>query len=99
MKAMTAMVKAIIGVIGYSGTLNGLSISGKLRLNLMTDIIERIYRLSAPKQAMVMMSPVFPVNNATIPIREFTISALAGVLKRGLIFPRNAGANLTLPNS
>ena len=46
-----------------------------------------------------MISPVFPVSNATIPITIFISKAFEGVLNFRWIFPRNAGANFTLPNS
>lgn len=41
-KATLAIIKAINGVNGYQGTLNGLSKSGSFFLNINNDIIEII---------------------------------------------------------
>lgn len=76
----SAITKAIRGKKGYIGTLNGRGISGRFFLNIKTEIIAKMYKAIAPKQAIVIMSPVFPVNNAIMPISIFSIKALAGVL-------------------
>ena len=74
-----AMINATAGNNGYIGTLNGRSISGSDFLNRKNEIIEIIYSESAPKHAMVMISPVFPVMRATIPINILNMRAAAGV--------------------
>ncbi|HIO67880.1 MAG TPA: hypothetical protein EYN41_06055, partial [Flavobacteriales bacterium] len=55
-----AMSKATAGNRGYMGTLKGRSISGSFLLRANREIIATIYKLKAPKQAMVMISPVLP---------------------------------------
>jgi hypothetical protein len=42
--------------------------------------METIYNTNAPKQAIVIISAVFPVNNATMPMSILTTSAFVGVL-------------------
>jgi len=79
----TAINNAINGKKGYIGTRKGRGISGEFFLNIKTEIIAKMYNAMAPKQAMVMMSPVFPVNKAMMPISIFKTSALAGVLNLG----------------
>ena len=74
------MIKATIGNTGYHGVLNGRSRSGCLRLNTISEIIEKIYKVKAPKTDMVMISAVLPVSKAIIPTIIFTSKALAGVL-------------------
>ena len=80
MNAMTAITKAMIGVIGNKGTLNGLTRSGSFFLRTSNEIIDMIYKLRAPKHAIVIISPVLPVSKAIIPIPILTINATAGVL-------------------
>src|SRR5437667_2101310 len=95
----TAMINAINGKKGYIGTLNGLSNCGSFFLNRSNAIMDTIYNVNAPKTEMVMISDVFPVSKAIIPIAIFTSNAFDGVRNRGWIFPKKAGANFTLPNS
>ena len=76
----TAIVRAINGNAGYRGTLNGLTSVGSDFLSLITEIIEIMYKESAPNTEMVMISAVFPVSKATMPMIIFTINAFAGVL-------------------
>ena len=92
-------MSATRGNIGYTGTLNGRANRGSVFLNRNNAIIETIYKVSAPNTEIVMISDVFPVSNAIIPITILTSNAFAGVRNRGWIFPKNAGANFTLPNS
>ena len=73
------MINAMMGNKGYIGTLNGLSNCGSFFLNLSNEIIDTIYRVKAPKTEMVMISDVFPVSRAIIPIAMFTRSAFEGV--------------------
>ena len=61
--------------------------------------MEIIYKVSAPKTAIVIISPVLLVNKAAIPRIIFTISALVGVENLVFIFPRNFGAKFIFPNS
>ena len=56
--ATVAITNAATGKTGYKGTLNGLSKSGSFRRNTSKETIETMYKVSAPKQAMVMISPV-----------------------------------------
>ena len=94
-----AITKAITGKAGYIGTLKGLSNCGSFFLNRNNAIIDTIYKVNAPKTEIVMISAVFPVSKAIIPIAIFTSNAFDGVRNRRCIFPKNAGANFTLPNS
>ena len=73
------MINAMIGNKGYIGTLNGLSNCGSFFLSLSNEIIDTIYRVKAPKTEMVMISDVFPVSRAIIPMAMFTSSAFDGV--------------------
>ena len=73
------MINATIGNNGYMGTLNGLSNCGSFLLNLSNEIIDTIYRVKAPKTEMVMISDVFPVSRAIIPMAMFISSAFDGV--------------------
>ena len=73
------MINATFGNNGYIGTLNGLSNCGSFFLSLNNETIETIYRVKAPKTEMVMISDVFPVSKAIIPIPMFTNSAFDGV--------------------
>ena len=83
-----AIDSANIGKMGYIGTLNGLFISGSFLGKAKKAIMEMMYSVSAPKHAMVMISPVFPVSKAKIPMAMFTMSAFAGVLVLGCTFPK-----------
>ena len=73
------MINAMTGNKGYIGTLNGLSNWGSFFLNLSNEIIDTIYRVKAPKTEIVMISDVFPVRRAIIPIAIFTNNAFDGV--------------------
>ena len=79
-KAIKAITNAKIGNNGNKGTLKGLCKSGSFLRKAKNDAIETMYKDKAPKQAMVMISPVFPVQRAKIPTSIFTINATAGVL-------------------
>ncbi len=83
MRAMVEIVIAKSGKSGYSGTLNGRSILGSSLLSLNNDTIDIIYSVSAPKQAIVIISAVLPDKIATIPINALTNKAFAGVLYLG----------------
>lgn len=98
-KETTAITRATTGKAGYIGTLKGRSICGSFFLSRKRAIMDMMYSVNAPKTEMVMISAVFPVSKAIIPIPIFTNKAFDGVRNRGWIFPRNAGADLTLPNS
>ena len=78
------MTSATTGKKGYSGTLKGLSSPGSVRLRRNNEIMEIIYKVRAPKTEMTIISRVFLFNRSsvTIPIAEFTRSAIAGVLNR-----------------
>jgi hypothetical protein len=95
----TAMINAMIGVAGKNGTRNGLARSGSVLRSLRIDTIDMIYSINAPRTENVMISPVFPARSAHIPMTVLNTNALAGVKNRGLISPRNRGANPTRPNS
>ena len=82
-KEKTEINNATTGKYGYQGTLKGRNNCGSFLLNCNNAIIETMYRVSAPKTEMVMISEVLPVSNATIPINIFISKALAGVRKRG----------------
>ena len=97
--ATTAMNKAMRGKKGYIGTRNGRGKSGKFFLNNSTEIIAKMYKAMAPKQAMVIISPVLPVNKAIIPINIFNSNALEGVLNFGCMRPNTSGMQPVLPNS
>lgn len=75
----TAITNAITGKAGYIGTLKGRSNCGSVFLSRSNAIIDTIYNVSAPKTEMVMISDVFPVSNAIMPIAIFTSNALDGV--------------------
>ena len=75
----TPMNNAAIGKNGYIGTLKGLGNSGSFLLRRSNAIIDTIYNVRAPKTEMVMISAVFPVTNATIPIAIFISKAFDGV--------------------
>ena len=79
-KHTLAMSKATAGNRGYMGTLKGRSISGSFFLSANKEIIATIYKVKAPKQAMVMISPVLPVSKAMMPMIIFTTRAFDGVL-------------------
>ena len=98
-KDTRAITKAITGKAGYIGTLKGRSNCGSFFLNRNKAIIDTIYKVNAPNTEMVIISAVFPVSKAIIPIAIFTSNAFDGVRKPEWIFPRKAGADLTLPNS
>ena len=98
-KATVAIANASAGNVGNRGTLKGLSIWGSFLRSAKNDSIETMYRTRAPKQAMVMISPVLPVNSATMPTSMFTISAVTGVRNFLCTFPKIPGAYPTLPNS
>ena len=53
--------------------------AGSFFLNCKNAIIDTIYNVNAPNTEMVMISDVFPVSNAMIPITIFTSNALEGV--------------------
>ena len=74
-----AMIRAITGKKGYIGTLKGLSNCGSFFLNRNSAIIDIIYNVNAPKTEIVMISDVFPVSNAMMPIAIFTNNAFDGV--------------------
>ena len=78
-----AITNAMIGKNGYIGTRKGLASEGSFLRNINTAIIAKIYNMIAPKQAIVMISPVLPVNNAMMPMDIFNTRALAGVLNFG----------------
>lgn len=75
----TAIINAVIGKDGYIGTLNGFSSCGSFFRSCNIAIIEMIYNVNAPKTEMVIISAVFPVSNAMMPMSIFTINALEGV--------------------
>ncbi len=60
---------------------------------------EKIYSVIAPKHAMVIISPVFPVRSAMIPITILMMRALAGVLNFLCTCPKAGGIYFTRPNS
>ena len=76
---ITAMTSAIIGKVGYAGTLKGLANPGSFFLSCNKAIIEIIYKVNAPNTDMVMISEVLPVSKAMMPMAIFTNNALAGV--------------------
>ena len=76
-----AIINAITGKNGKKGVLKGRCNSGAVFLKTSTDIMAKIYSAMAPKQAMVIMSPVLPVSNAMMPIPVFNNNACTGVLK------------------
>ena len=76
---LLAMISAITGKTGYMGTLNGRSSCGSFFLNRNNAIMDTIYNVNAPNTEIVMISDVFPVSKAMIPITIFTSNALAGV--------------------
>ena len=78
-----AIIKAVIGKNGYMGTRKGRGMPGSFFLSTNTAIIAKIYNMIAPKQAIVIMSPVLPVNTAMIPMIIFKRRALVGVLNFG----------------
>ena len=73
----------MIGKAGYMGTLNGRTRFGSFFRSLSRAIIDMIYKVSAPNTDMVMISAVFPVNNAMIPMNILIKRAFAGVLNLG----------------
>ena len=73
------MINAVTGNTGYIGTLKGRIKPGSFFLNLNMAIIDTIYNVKAPKTEMVMISAVFPVSNAMIPIAMFSNNAFEGV--------------------
>jgi hypothetical protein len=73
------MDNATNGKTGYMGTLKGLSNIGSVFLSFSRAIMETMYNVSAPNTEMVMISEVFPVASAMMPIIIFTNNALAGV--------------------
>mgnify|MGYP003669638591 CR=1 FL=1 len=77
---MAAIINAVIGNAGNIGTLKGRFKSGSFLRNAKKEIIDTIYKTKAPKQEIVIISPVLPVNKAIIPTIIFTINAEAGVL-------------------
>ena len=78
-----AIERAMIGKNGYIGTRNGRDSPGSFFLKTITAIIAKMYNKMAPKQAIVIISPVLPVYNAVIPTIIFNNNALAGVLNFG----------------
>ena len=72
--------KATAGKMGYMGTLKGRSISGWSFLSANREIMATMYKVKAPKHAIVMISLVLPVSKAIIPIIIFTKRAFDGVL-------------------
>ena len=72
---------------------------GSVFLNFNNDIIEIIYKVSAPKTAIVIISPVLLVYKAAIPRIIFTISAFVGVENFVFILPKNFGAKFIFPSS
>ena len=95
----TAMTSARTGNRGYKGTLNGRSNRGSLFRSRIKATMDTMYKVSAPNTEMMIMFPVCSVSSAIMPIHIFTNNAFDGVRKRGWIFPKNDGANLTRPNS
>ena len=78
-KDIRAMTKAITGEAGYNGTLKGRFKSGSLFRNLSNEIMERMYKVSAPNTEMVMISTVLPVHKAKMPISILISKAFTGV--------------------
>ena len=97
-RQMLEITRATAGNIGYIGTLNGLSIAGSFFLRAKSEIMAMMYNVSAPKQAIVIISPVFPVSKATMPIPILTNKAFEGVLNFGCTSPNCLGAYPVLPN-
>ena len=75
-----AMINAMMGKNGYMGVLNGRANADSFFLSTNTAIIEITYNVNAAKHDMMMISPVLPVSNATMPMSIFNNNALAGVL-------------------
>ena len=73
------MVNAVTGKAGYIGTLNGRSNCGSVFLSRSSAIIDIIYNVNAPKTEIVMISDVFPVSKAMMPIAIFANNAFDGV--------------------
>ena len=94
-----AIIKANAGKSGYIGTLNGRSMSGSFFRKTKNEIMDIMYSASAPKHAMVIISPVLPVINAMMPTIILKMSAFAGVLNFEWTFPKAFGARSILPNS
>ena len=90
--ATDAIISAVNGNKGNIGTLKGRSIVGSFFRKAKKENMETMYKLSAPKQAIVIISPVAPVNRATIPIKVFANNAFAGVLNLGWTLPKKSGA-------
>ena len=99
MIAITAMTKAIAGKNGYMGTRKGRSISGCFFRRAKNDSMETIYKVSAPKQAMVIISPVFPVISAKIPIPMLTSKAFTGVWVLACTLPSEGKMYRSRPSS
>ena len=74
-----AITKATIGNNGYIGTLKGRVNSGSFLRSAITLIIEMIYKVSAPKTAIVIISEVLPVNKAITPMIMLMNKAFEGV--------------------
>ena len=72
---------------------------GSLTLRTNSEIIAKMYRVSAPKTESRIKSLVRPEARASKPMVQFSLRALAGVWWRGSSLARNDGAWRIRPNS
>ncbi len=79
MKETVAITNAINGKNGYIGTLKGRFNCGSFFLSWRKAIMDTMYSVKAPNTAIVMISDVFPVSSAIIPMIIFASNALEGV--------------------